>query len=497
MRKSIFLCIYFACIFGLPALAQPVVLPIAKFSFNNGSGIDEINQKNARLVGTLPAADRFGNDNNAVFLCGNENSYINLGSYKELKPKEGSISLWLSVEDRVMSGKGPLYNPIILTKYTGLDDFYEAYSVYYMLDSDRLAAVTTQDSTKEVALFSMRPFKRNQWCHVVVAYDYNYLWFYVNGKCTGKMLKDFETKFLESDPVFVGGTGNKKNMRFLIGLIDDIEFFDKVLTEEEVLELYHAPNPNREKVFFRWLLLGAIILLIIAFIYVLIKKYIKKSIHREKQRLELANRLLEDELRINRALMNPHFVFNSLNTLHNYILMNNIDRASDYLVKFSKLIRKILDSSLSDTISLELEIELLQRYIELEGMRFKEHIQHAFIIDPRLIPSAITIPIMMLQPFIENSVWHGLLDKIGDKILTVTFLLHEEKYIKCIIEDNGTGRKNKSNIISEKKSLATGFIKHRLQLLNNIHGLTSSLIITDKPRGEGTIVEIILPILNK
>ena len=241
------------------------------------------------------------------------------------------------------------------------------------------------------------------------------------------------------------------------------------------------------------LLIGGVLFLV----YLLIRYYIKVSLRKGRQRLELANLLLENELRINRALMNPHFIFNSLNTLHNYILMNNVDRASNYLIKFSKLIRKILDSNLSDAISLEMEIELIQRYMEIESLRFNEHLKYAIIVEPSIASSFITIPIMMVQPFIENAVWHGLKDKSGDKMVTVSFSLYEEKYLKCVIEDNGTGRKKRSLNNLEKKSLGTGFVQQRLNLLNRIHNLSASLTIVDKAGNSGTLVTLILPILNK
>lgn len=490
---------YFNALFFLLLFvsSQAQLAPVARFNFNNGSEYDEVNNRKARLIGVSHITDRFGNDNHAVYLSGNISSYINLGSYKELKPTVGTISLWVNIEHKVWSGKGPLYNPIILTKNTKLDDFYEAYAVYYLLETNKLVAVSSQDSTKEIGLFYLKPFERNKWHHLVIAYDNDNFWIYVDGKLEGKTSKNFETKFLETDSVMLGTTANKKNMRFLIGMIDDVEFYNKVLTENEVAELYNAPNPNQSKIVFQRSMIILFIGSVIFLIYLLIRYYIKVSLRKGRQRLELANLLLENELRINRALMNPHFIFNSLNTLHNYILMNNVDQASNYLIKFSKLIRKILDSNLSDNINLELEIELIQRYLEVESLRFNEHLKHAIIIEPAIVPSSIIIPIMMIQPFIENAVWHGLKDKSGDKMVTVSFSLYEEKYLKCVIEDNGTGRKKRDLNSIEKKSLGTGFVQQRLSLLNKIHNLNASLTIIDKSDNGGTLVTLVLPILNK
>jgi LytS/YehU family sensor histidine kinase len=113
-------------------------------------------------------------------------------------------------------------------------------------------------------------------------------------------------------------------------------------------------------------------------------------------------------------------------------------------------------------------------------------------VDPAISPSVIQIPIMMLQPFVENAVWHGLLTKKGDKIINLSFELHEERYIRCTIDDNGKGRQQAHTNLG-KNSLATKFIEQRLELMNKIHSLGCQLNIIDKPEGGGTTVIITLP----
>lgn len=472
-------------------------VPVAKFLFNDKSDIDDVNNLKARLVGINFTTDRFGNDNNAIFFSGNAGSYVNLGSSKILKQRAGSVSLWLKLEHPVMSGTGAKYNPIIITKCNPSNDFYESYALYYMLDSKKLVAVCAKDSTRDIGVFSKSNSTLNNWQHLVVTYNDDQMSFYIDGELQGSFPKNFETKFLKGDSILVGLTGNKKNNRWLIGSVDDIAFYDKVLTPLEIQELYTAPDPNTNKIILNRILICLSIVAFAVILFFIVKYRFKIAVQKEKARLELNNKLLETELRVNRALMNPHFVFNSLNTLNHYILTNNNEIASDYLVKFSKLIRKILDSNMSDTISLEQEIELIQGYLEIEGLRFKEDIKYELNIDPTIIPSSVIIPIMMIQPFIENSVWHGLRDKTGDKIIRISFSLFNNNYIECIIDDNGTGRKKKEPNPLEKKSLATGFVIQRLELLNKIHNLNCSLTIADKENGAGTIVKIILPILNK
>ncbi len=470
--------------------------PVAAFSFNHQSSYDNIGHLKAKLAGANFTADRFGNEGNAVHLSGNKYSYINLGNDPRLKPTAGSISLWVNMEYRMWSGAGVECNPFIITKYTNLDDFFESYAIYYMLRTKKLAAVSTKDSTQESVITSLNTFKLNQWHHLVLSYDYHYLRFYIDGELQGRMKKKFETKFIGTDSVMIGSLANKKNDRFLNGLVDDIAFYDYVLSPDEVSALYDAPNPNTARLTLSRILKGAAVIAIICLVYLYIRFRTRKAVKKEKARLELDYKLLQTELRVNRASMNPHFLFNSLNTLHSFILEEKLHDAGDYLVKFSKLIRKTMESNMQESISLKLEIELLERYLEIENMRFEENIKYTFVTTDNMKLSALYIPVMMLQPFLENAIWHGLLKKEGEKIISVSFTVPEEKYIYCEIEDNGTGRRQKSADQVEKISMATAFILQRLELLNKIHHLKCSLLIEDKPNHTGTIIKLTLPILK-
>jgi two-component sensor histidine kinase len=477
-----------------PAFSQPKN-PSAKFSFNNGNAQDEVSAKKAKLVGANFTDDRFGNSKSAVFLSGHEFSYINLGTYSALKPKSGSISLWVNLTRETFHGQGYKHNPIILTKIAPRDDFFEAYAIYFDLENRKIVATCSNDSSSSPNVYQMEKFSFQTWHHLVITYDNHYLSFYIDGKQIGKAPKNFETGFDPLDSVMVGGSANKKNNRYSFGAFDDIQIYNTVLGDADVLALYNAPNPNKNQILLNWFLLAVSITGGITAIYFFARYRFRLVLKREKQHLELANKLLENDLRINRALMNPHFVFNALNTLHSYILVKNTDVASDYLVKFSRLIRKILDSNMADTLSLEMEVELITRYLEIEELRFKDKIRYEVTVQD-LIPSAVSIPIMMVQPFVENAIWHGLLDKEGEKIITVSFSQFETAYIKCVIEDNGTGRKVIRNDTG-KKSLATGFVQQRLDLLNRIHNLSCDLEIVDKPGGSGTRVVLLMPILNR
>jgi hypothetical protein len=378
-----------------------------------------------------------------------------------------------------------------------LDDFYEAYSLYYLPETKKIVASLSKDSVDQVNLYIENRFKFNKWHHLVIAYDNESAFLYMDGKLGSKFPKHFKTSFLEGDSVLMGVTGNKKNERFLKASVDDIEFYNRVLNENEILNLFEAPNPNKSKTVTSWILAILGLAALVTIIYFIVRYRLSLTLKKEKQQMELHNIMLETELRVNRALMNPHFVFNSLNTLQNFILKNENQRANNYLVKFSKLVRRLLESNMSDSISLAFEIELLTRYVEIEDLRFEENIKHSINVDHSITPSNIEIPVMMIQPFVENSIWHGLLKKDGDKQLRISFSKVQDKYILCAIEDNGLGRKQQSPEFAENKSLATGFIEQRLKLMNEIYGYNCTLTIEDKLEPRGTVVKLLLPILNR
>ncbi len=474
--------------------AQDKSGPVASYCFNDKKDYDEVSKRKAKLVGTDFTEDRFGNANHAIRTYGDAYSYISLGKSKAIKQKVGTISLWVKIERRVWAGSGYHCNPILLTKNTNESDFYESYSIFYNLDNRKVGSSCTLDSLKQSCNESTKSIALYEWQHIVMSYDKNSHSLYLNGVPQRKATKDFETHFIETDSVLIGVTGNKKNNRFMDGEVDDIQFYDRVLSDSEVLELYRAPDPHKN----RKLILPCLVILAFAgLIYLLIKFTIRIAVRKERKKLELINKLLETELRVNRALMNPHFVFNSLNTLQTFILKNENDRANNYLVKFSKLMRKILENNMTESISLEMEIDILRKYLDIENLRFEEMVIYTIRVDIGLRASAVNIPIMMLQPFIENAIWHGLLPKSGKKTLEISFSPYQAGYIQCIIEDNGLGKQESERPDPDKKSLGIGFVEQRLQLFNKIHDLHCHLSIYYKPEQSGTIVTILLPILSR
>jgi tetratricopeptide (TPR) repeat protein len=202
-----------------------------------------------------------------------------------------------------------------------------------------------------------------------------------------------------------------------------------------------------------------------------------------------------------RAQMNPHFIFNSLNSIKYFINVDKKEQADAYLTTFSKLVRNMLESSIEDSHNLKEEAEMLKNYLEIEALRFNSVFNYEIIIDDKLKQYNPHIPQLMVQPFVENAIWHGLLSKKGDKVLTVSFLFNSSDKITCVIDDNGIGRKASEGIRNTaKKQLAVEFAKQRINLLRKSHKIDCKLTITDKydeaQNAAGTTVFIELPVLR-
>jgi tetratricopeptide (TPR) repeat protein len=197
------------------------------------------------------------------------------------------------------------------------------------------------------------------------------------------------------------------------------------------------------------------LLLIIGVILILYRR------REERRRHSLELKKLEIEQRMLRSQMNPHFIFNALNSIQSFITTNNTYEAEVFMSKFSMLVRKILENSTHKTITLEEEVSTLKLYLELEKSRFEERFD--FHIEEEA-DETLPIPPMLLQPFIENAIIHGMKEKIGKGNIYVRFI-EEEDFLICEVEDDGVGRKHSS---SEKthKSLATALTNDRISYFN-------------------------------
>lgn len=244
-------------------------------------------------------------------------------------------------------------------------------------------------------------------------------------------------------------------------------------------------------------------LLVLTLIYLLFKWQIEK-IKRKNQllfdKVTLEKNLNQSKLKAIKSQMNPHFFYNALNTLQSYILANEKRNAIDYLSKFSKLTRTILELTEKESISISEEVTTLGLYLDIEKARFDDDFNYT-ISTNNIDTDTIKIPSMLLQPYIENAVKHGLLHKQGEKILLVDFSI-EDEILKITIDDNGIGREKSAelNAIKNKKhqSFATNALQNRIELLNQFNHKNIAIRFIDKhsktEQSTGTTVEILIPL---
>ena len=194
-----------------------------------------------------------------------------------------------------------------------------------------------------------------------------------------------------------------------------------------------------------------------------------QKLESDKAKAELQQEATELEMQALRAQMNPHFIFNCLSSINRFILKNESETASDYLTKFSRLIRMVLNNSNKTLIVLEDELEMLRLYLDLERLRFKNSFDYTISFHNNFDAASIFLPPLLLQPFAENAIWHGLMNKEGHGELDVAFEL-KNSILNCYITDNGVGRKMaeelKSKSAEKQKSRGMQITAERIALLN-------------------------------
>lgn len=204
---------------------------------------------------------------------------------------------------------------------------------------------------------------------------------------------------------------------------------------------------------------------------------------------EFNAKVSDTELKALRSQMNPHFIFNSLNSIGDYILKNDTQSASDYLSKFAKLMRLTLENSEKKEILLSDDISLLKTYMDIERKRFNSKFNYTITIDPNLDAENILVPPMILQPFIENSIIHGLAQKEGVGLINISFKT-EKNMLICSVDDNGIGREKATS--TNNKSMGMAITKSRIEIINKLKNTNGTVEIIDKT--EGTRIDVSLPI---
>ena len=228
-------------------------------------------------------------------------------------------------------------------------------------------------------------------------------------------------------------------------------------------------------------------------------------IHRKNiqiKRRELDNQLITLEQKALQSMMNPHFIFNSLGSIQSYLLQNKSDNAGLYLSQFARLIRQNLNAINASNINLEEEIDRLKNYLDLEKLRMNDKFDYRIEVAENVLADEVQIPSMIIQPFVENAIWHGIAFlKEKGKIL-IRFTMHDNKSLKVMVEDNGIGMKRSETISSKKdthRHMGMDMVSKRLELLGKKLSVTTRLDYSEVYPGSqnpGTRVEILVPMYS-
>jgi len=295
--------------------------------------------------------------------------------------------------------------------------------------------------------------------------------------------------------IIINKINDNSTMNFVIAtlfylVLANISFLEFVVGKQFFIDLGVLP------VFFVYL--GVIIQCLI--LSVIIGTKLKEIDQKNKNielRLALKSKEMEElKMTALQSQMNPHFLFNSLNSINNFVLKNDIEKASDYITKFSRLIRVILNSSSSPTSTLADELGILSLYVKLEQMRVSGGFNYDVKVIDNLNLESIKVPPLFLQPFIENAIWHGITKKEGEKNIELTIKVADENVI-CVIEDNGIGinkAKSVEHMSQKKKFFGANATEDRIRMLHknkNVHIETKDI---SSSKGTGTRVSISFPL---
>jgi len=273
-----------------------------------------------------------------------------------------------------------------------------------------------------------------------------------------------------------------ENQNRIASLEKDQELADSKISLAFVDQKLSEESNRRQRIIIYSLFGGVLLLSLLAYF-----------MYRNNKQQKLANNLLA--LKSMRSQMNPHFIFNALNSVNSFIAVNDERNANRYLSEFSALMRAVLENSDEDFIPLEKEIELLELYVKLEHNRFKDKFDYTILVDENINLEQFSIPPMLLQPYIENAIWHGLRYKTTKGNLEISIDKKDEETIQISIVDDGIGRqksqelKTKNQLKQKSKGMST--IKNRIEILNSMYKDKISVQVSDVlDNGEGTKVEL-------
>jgi tetratricopeptide (TPR) repeat protein len=303
---------------------------------------------------------------------------------------------------------------------------------------------------------------------------------------------DFEAAlgYLKESEKYRTQVTNDVNIKYVNDVIlryeseKQMQLAQRLRQENEIVNLKLRRNQNT-------LLVGA--LLLVLFSLMMYTIFRQNRLNSEKKVLALEQSRL-------RSQMNPHFLFNSLNSIKHFIINNEQKNAVQYLNKFSKLVRKILEASSEKDISLQEELETVNLYMNIENMRFNHEIDFEVVVAPDINPASVKVPSLVLQPFLENALWHGLSSKKGKKTIHLEVTRNEPDYIEIAIRDNGIGREAAEKVKLQKtlnrKSVGIPITRERLANFSRVYQNSFDLSIRDILGADGAVqgTEVLLKI---
>jgi ligand-binding sensor domain-containing protein len=272
---------------------------------------------------------------------------------------------------------------------------------------------------------------------------------------------------------------------------------DGIESSKPEIFTFSITSPYWERWWF-FVMCGAALVSFMTVIILVRSKAIRK---REEAKTLLHKQIAEYQMTAIQAQMNPHFIFNAINSIQNYVLSHETQYAYDYLAKFSKLIRQVLQNSQKSLLSLRKEIDMLDLYIELEQRRFQNKFTYEIICTDELSVDEVKVPVMFIQPYIENAIWHGIMNLEENKTGELKIIFSTEAgFLKIVIHDNGIGRVRAGLLKKRKDHQSMGMLltERRLEILKTISDQEIRTVITDlydtSGAASGTQVEIYLPL---
>lgn len=261
--------------------------------------------------------------------------------------------------------------------------------------------------------------------------------------------------------------------------------------EQDKKQAIDAAEINRQRIIRNTAIAGGAILLLAGLsIFIFYKR--KRDAEEHRKEAEFKAQVADTEMKALRSQMNPHFIFNSLNSIGDYILKNNTRAADEYLAKFAKLMRMTLEHSEQKEVKLADDLKALELYIQLESLRLNNTFTYEITVDEQIDPETTLIPPMILQPFVENSIWHGISKKHGEGRILIQ-IRKEGEMINCVVEDNGIGRgKQPPESSLPRKSLGMKITRSRIDILNKMKNTHASVQLSDL--SEGMRAEVKLPL---